>query len=1329
MTPLDLEYTVVFMVNVGGTVYPHATVPVSPGDLLVPPDDEDILALHGGQSFRGWFASDEATEPFDFSKPITQNMVDENNTLTLTARCVFGSYLVRYLDADGKVIKGGYIEDVKSGDPLPSPPEGWLTSLAIPANQIFGGWYRDSGLTLEAPPFVGRDITLYPKIVTLHTVFFDSDGGTSVPTQIVEDGNKAVSPDVPIKSGWSFEGWYTDSNLQTLYDFTIPVTGSLVLHAKWTSDTKVPFTYAIYCEKPNVVVEPETDIANYEIIGSITSEAQAGTTISRSDAEAALTTSIMNDLRDSYSALKYSELASVSETVINSNGTSVVNIYFTRIVYEVTLNVNAYSNGATPRGPNNVPYILFANSGARYDNIATNPDYPAYVFKTKYEADLVGIWPTTDDIYTGSQLNYYGWAIGGSSSNPEPHYNLTKTPEYLLDKADSAHQVTANLVTTGSLVRTYRLMYVEMTEAEKLAYTGAGDLADIPEYNASYTVDGASYRTYIKITNGQTVTYYKLQEDLILSAYDAPAAGTIGFTDGITDGGTGGSLYTRALTYVYEPTQQYNTRHVHSIYNRKELTVTLNVQGGDSINPSSYSVTYGEPIPDLPKDENEMTHPMKYTFGGWYWDISFLIPYTENSIMPGHDVPLYALWIKEPVEVSFYPEADLTSLLIGSPVVISKGGYLLGGQAPVLGDDFAGWLYYDEAKEAFLPIDDITKIPINSDTQFYARYSYTVTYAPGTQGTWDVEDETHPGLLYGDPTPPFTGDTATTLQPGWVFNGWLPSVTSKVTNNATYTAQWRPTVLEVTFISGTGGVLRDADDELLVEPVNFPDISYNTPWATAVTVPTPDADDGFRFVGWTPTFPGTVTESKTYTATFEPIDDLVVIYDPGTHGTWSAADETRGGILYGTTTPAFGGNTATDHDLGWAFAGWLPSVASTVTDDVTYIAQWVRLIELPDPFELSLSTTDLLRVTYGDTAPSDDVVAATLLAELEAYIEAQDINQDINLTDLDLRLSADSSGFDEYVGSYEYDLKIEYNKNDFLIVSPEYVQAWLTIIPRPITITTSGASKVFDGTALTIGLWSYSGERLGDAPDITVSGSQTAVGSSQNTVADGWQIFRGPIDVTGNYVIIWDLGTLTVNPVPVVPVVPPVAPPAAPVVPAAPVAAAPADDAPAVAPIPDAPTPTTPAPTTPAAPDDDGETISEPEPPLVSGDTGSAWALLNLILAVVGTLLAFVVLVAFFIGRKEEKEKDERIRNEEYTQEQQRRKRIGLRIVSCAAAVIAIIIFLLTEDMTQPMQLVDLWTIVHVIIFIAQIVLTIFATYKKSDDDTKPLATSQVPTA
>jgi transaldolase len=121
--------------------------------------------------------------------------------------------------------------------------------------------------------------------------------------------------------------------------------------------------------------------------------------------------------------------------------------------------------------------------------------------------------------------------------------------------------------------------------------------------------------------------------------------------------------------------------------------------------------------------------------------------------------------------------------------------------------------------------------------------------------------------------------------------------------------------------------------------------------------------------------------------------------------------------------------------------------------------------------------------------------------------------------------------------------------------------------------------------------------------------------------------------------------------------------------------------------------------------------------------------LVNLILSIVGALLAFVVLVAFFVGRKEEKEKDEYAKEGTYTQSTRRRKRIGVRIVSIIAAIAAIIVFVLTEDMRLPMQMVDMWTILHAVILIVQLVLTAFATRKKSDDDTKPLAPAQAPAA
>jgi uncharacterized repeat protein (TIGR02543 family) len=80
---------------------------------------------------------------------------------------------------------------------------------------------------------------------------------------------------------------------------------------------------------------------------------------------------------------------------------------------------------------------------------------------------------------------------------------------------------------------------------------------------------------------------------------------------------------------------------------------------------------------------------------------------------------------------------------------------------------------------------------ITDDTILYAIWaanSYTVTYAPGTHGTFNTTS--HSGLHYGDPTPP---PPTTTGETGWTFTGWIPTPTTTVTNNVTYVAQWTQT--------------------------------------------------------------------------------------------------------------------------------------------------------------------------------------------------------------------------------------------------------------------------------------------------------------------------------------------------------------------------------------------------------------------------------------------------------------------------------------------------------------------------------------------------------
>ena len=90
-----------------------------------------------------------------------------------------------------------------------------------------------------------------------------------------------------------------------------------------------------------------------------------------------------------------------------------------------------------------------------------------------------------------------------------------------------------------------------------------------------------------------------------------------------------------------------------------------------------------------------------------------------------------------------------------------------------------------------------------------------------------------------------------------------------------------------------------------------------------------------------------------------------------------------------------------------------------------------------------------------------------------------------------------------------------------------------SINTRPLTITTGSAEKVYDGTPLTKDGYKISetGLAIGDEileGSIKVTGSQTEAGSSDNT-ASGAVIKNGNDDVTANYEITYEYGTLKVT--------------------------------------------------------------------------------------------------------------------------------------------------------------------------------------------------------
>ena len=79
---------------------------------------------------------------------------------------------------------------------------------------------------------------------------------------------------------------------------------------------------------------------------------------------------------------------------------------------------------------------------------------------------------------------------------------------------------------------------------------------------------------------------------------------------------------------------------------------------------------------------------------------------------------------------------------------------------------------------------------------------YTVTYTDGVDGK-AFKDDVHSDLEKDTPTPAFSGDTPT--RKGFVFDGWTPEVAETVTDDATYTAQWKPVQPDKKAIEGAIG--------------------------------------------------------------------------------------------------------------------------------------------------------------------------------------------------------------------------------------------------------------------------------------------------------------------------------------------------------------------------------------------------------------------------------------------------------------------------------------------------------------------------------------------
>lgn len=346
---------------------------------------------------------------------------------------------------------------------------------------------------------------------------------------------------------------------------------------------------------------------------------------------------------------------------------------------------------------------------------------------------------------------------------------------------------------------------------------------------------------------------------------------------------------------------------------------------------TKYNTDFGKHT--LPGD-NSKTLTLKYVEGQWAVDAPVTFPVEcEEELFPVHLV-IY----RNGNTSKAYKDIALEGLPKGHVIDLSTiniADYYTGNY------EFYGW-YDDGAWNNYKanpanPPAGLKEKTVNGWTNLKCMVydKYQVVYFQSEEAWRDFQNDhskTEGRLysttaLFGSTLP--TADAPTPTRTGYTFKFWSREgqngdVTGQTVNGWTNLyAVWEKNTYTVTYTDGVNGEA-------------FADQAYTAKYedATPAFEGTPTRA-GYKFLGWEPTVAETVTENATYVAQWEKL--YTVTYTDGVDGK-AFKDDVHSDLEKDTPTPAFSGDTPTRK--GFVFDGWNPEVAETVTEDVTYTAQW-----------------------------------------------------------------------------------------------------------------------------------------------------------------------------------------------------------------------------------------------------------------------------------------------------------------------------------------------------------------------------------------------------
>ena len=1204
--------------------------------------------------FVGWYVGET---PLSFGTVATVSGTE----VTVTAKFEEYSY-VYFLDEDGDTVvyhtAAGTAGETVGEDVLNAATA--KVELTMSKDKGVVGWSTTQGSdTPETITFAAGVTYVYPVVKTGFWVTFNTDGGDYVAPKFQMGAPLDLSAVTPTRSGYTFDGWYIDGQKVT------SVSAEATVTAHWKANSETEYTVIHWQENAD-----DNEYSSKDI------EKKTGATNSTTNAKA-----------KSYSGFT---AQAITQKTIAGDGSTIVNVYYKRNVYDVK---------------------FYSYSGW----FSSSEEYTSLRITAKYGANISDKWPT----YDGSST----WCTSDGGSTYQ--VNIDTMP---LNGAKFYGPKTGY----GSETAYY---YVEVLPGESGTTTYKG-----VQYKLHHS-DTSSGTSYVSQEDKYPITGFKYES-----------------------GTRNGNSYNNAKFY----------------YTRNSYNIVFMNNGAED---NKISRKYQQDISNANYNPTKPASvPANFTFAGWYdnepcggtaYDFS-------GKTMPAQNITLYAKWQAPQVNATVYlsASADGESVTIEIPygTKLSDSEDFKALLEKFKEEQPSAWI---DSNGALFNVDTELYSSVTISPFFpSAKDGFTVTYVEDKNENVATDNQKYVSGSSARVLPPENSENFRawkTEDNTLVHPGDKITVTKNTTLRAVYTN--KPQTVTITYHYNFEG----SSTQPFIDS-GYP--KNTTATVKSLGEVNFAAPTGYKFLGWATTPDSNKIAYAAGDPVFVDANgdnDLYAVWQVKTYTvTWVDEDGTtlidQKDYEYGAM-PKFEGvepTKAADAQYTYTFKGWDKDYTE-VKGNQTYVAVYEKTtnkytVKWVD--EDGTTLIDQKDYEYG-AIPKFEGVEPTKAADAQYTYTFKGWDKDYT----------EVKGNQTYVAVYEkttnkYNVTYDLNGGEWTEATNEFKYEYKATVEVIKTVPTREGYK-FSGwrseeVTIENGAFTMPAKNVVLKAVWEANPTPTPIPSEEPTPTPAPSEEPTPTPAPTEEPTPTPAPTEEPTPTPA-PTEEPTPTPApseeptptpAPTEEPTPTPAPTEESTPTPAPNPNpnpnpaTPTPTPVAPVVPATvatptpkptatpsttPSDNGgkgdgnndgeigETINDNETPLANGEdiadnatplaglgTG-AWALINLILTIVTTLLSILLLIGY-IGKKKKALEDEDgnvvlDENGKEVMEYEKNKKGLWRLISIIPALIAIIVFIFTEDMTLPMIFVDKWTILHVVIALVQVVVMVLCKKKKDEND------------